>query len=330
MASTNATSSTTTSNSTPAIASMALPTNTSLLLLSNMSLMMIVKLDYGNYIVWKHQIEVILETYSMIDVIDDSVIAPDHFLKYSSGNFTIEINPSFISQKNCEQAKFTFINSTLSPSILALTVGQKFAKGVWKVLEKRFASISKSHVMSLQNELNVIKKGFDSIDSYFQKVKQTRDKLAVVSVFLDDEKLLYIVLDGFPSEYDSFSSAIKIHSDVLSIEKLNTLLNFEERVIKKRSKANAIDPNSVAMAMNFQPHNQGFPQGRGGRNNKQRGTGGHGYNPNGGHNSSGYGNSGYNLNSGGYGNSGYNPHSGPQYNQSKFQGGQARSNRPIC
>ena len=97
MASTNATSSTTTSNSTPAIASMALPTNTSLLLLSNMSLMMIVKLDYGNYIVWKHQIEVILETYSMIDVIDDSVIASDHFLKYSSGNFTIEINPSFIS-----------------------------------------------------------------------------------------------------------------------------------------------------------------------------------------------------------------------------------------
>ena len=111
--------------------------------------MMTVKIDYGNYIVWKHQIEVILETYSMIDVIDDSVIALDHFLKDSSGNFTTEINPSFISWKNCEQAMFTFINSTLSPSILALTVGQKFAKGVWKVLEKRFASISRSHVMSL-------------------------------------------------------------------------------------------------------------------------------------------------------------------------------------
>ena len=31
---------------------------------------------------------------------------------------------------------FTFINSTLSPLILALTVGQKSAKGVWKVLER--------------------------------------------------------------------------------------------------------------------------------------------------------------------------------------------------
>ena len=147
MASTNATSSSSTSNST--IASTALPANTLLLLLFNMSSMMTVKIDYGNYIVWKHQIEVILETYSMIDVIDDSVIALDHFLKDSSGNFTTEINPSFISWKNCEQAMFTFINSTLSPSILALTVGQKVAKGVWKVLEKRFASISRSHVMSL-------------------------------------------------------------------------------------------------------------------------------------------------------------------------------------
>ena len=29
------------------------------------------------------------------------------------------------------------------------------------------------------------------------------------------------------------------------------MLSSEERVIKKRSKVNAVDPNSVAMAMNF-------------------------------------------------------------------------------
>ena len=170
--------------------------------------------------------------------------------------------------------------------------------------------------MSLQNELNAIKKGSDSIDSYFQKIKQSCDKLAAVSVFLDDEELLHIALDGLPSKYDSFSYAIRTRSDVLFVEELNTLLNSEERVIKKRSKANAVNPNSVAMAMNFQPQNQGFPLGRGGRNNNQRGRGGCGYNPNCGPSSSGYGNLGYNPNFGGYGNSGYNPHLGPQYNQS--------------
>ena len=112
---------------------------------------MTVKLDYGNYIVWKHQIEVILDTYSMIDVLDESINAPNRFLKDSSGNFTNEVNPVFIAWKNHEQAMFTFLNSTFSPAILALTVGQKSAREVWKVLEKRFASVSRSHVMSLRN-----------------------------------------------------------------------------------------------------------------------------------------------------------------------------------
>ena len=159
---------------------------------------------------------------------------------------------------------FTFINSTLSYAILALIVGQKFAKGVWKLSKKRFASISRSHVMSLWNELSAIKKGIDSIDGYFQKIKQVRDKLPAVSVFLDEE-LLHITIDGLPSKYDSFSSAIWTRSDVLSIEELNILLNAEERVIKKRS--NVVDHNLVAMAMNFLSQGQGVSLGRGGRNN---------------------------------------------------------------
>ena len=96
-----------TSVSTPAMATTNLPVNTSLLLLSNMSSMMIVKLDYGNYIVWKHQIEVILDTYSMIDVLDESINAPDRFLKDAFGNFTNEVNPVFIAWKNREQAMFS-------------------------------------------------------------------------------------------------------------------------------------------------------------------------------------------------------------------------------
>ena len=116
-------SSSSASTALPAMATVSLPMNTSLLLLSNMSSMMTVKLDYGNYIVWKHQIEVILDTYSMIDFLDDSITALDRFLKDSSGNFIAEINPAFIAWKNREQAMFTFLNSTLSPAILALVVG---------------------------------------------------------------------------------------------------------------------------------------------------------------------------------------------------------------
>jgi len=82
--------------------------------------------------------------------------------------------------------------------------------------------MSRSSVMSLRNDLNNVKKGTDSIDVYFQRIKQIRDKLVAVSVILDDEKLFHVALDGLPSEYASFSSAIRTRSDVLLVEELNT------------------------------------------------------------------------------------------------------------
>ena len=262
MASANPNSSST-STTVPTMVNSIAHINPLLLLLSNMSSMMIVKLDYSNYIVRKHEIEAILEIYFMIDAIDESAMALDQFLKDSSSNVTTEVNPAFLNWKNREQALFTFLNSRFSPSVLALTVGRKSGRGVWKVLEKHFALGSRSSVISLRNELNAVKTGTDSIDVYFQKIKQIRDKLDYVSVILDDEELLHVALDGLPSEYDSFSSAIRTRSDVLSVEELNTLLNVEERVIKKRS--NVVDGTSMAMATNYQSH--GFGRGRGRNNN---------------------------------------------------------------
>ena len=105
--------------------------------------------------------------------------------------------------------------------------------------------------MSLRNELNAVKKGIDSIDVYFQKIKQIRDKLAVVLVVLDDEDLLHIALDGLPLVYDSSSLAIRTCNDALTVEELNTLLNAKERALKKRS--GGFDATTMAMVANYQP-----------------------------------------------------------------------------
>ena len=200
--SSSTTPSTTTTTTTPIV-------NLLLLLLSNMASMMTVKLDFTNYMVWKHQIVVILEAYSMIGFVDDLCEAPESFLKDSSGSFTREPNPEFVNWKNREQALFTFINSTISPSVLAITVGQKSVKRVWKVLEKRFAYVSRSHVLSLRNELLSIKKGPENIDTFFQRFKDARDKLSFFDIFIDKEELILLVLEALPREYDDFCSTIR-------------------------------------------------------------------------------------------------------------------------
>ena len=45
--------------------------NQPLLLLSNMANMTTIKLDNTNYIVWRHQITMVLETYSLFELIEE-------------------------------------------------------------------------------------------------------------------------------------------------------------------------------------------------------------------------------------------------------------------
>ena len=139
--------------------------NQPLLLLSNVSNMMTIKLDNSNYTVWKHQISMILETYSLFELVEPQLI-PKNFLKDLSGAYTTIVNPDYTLWRSKEKALLTFISSTLSPLILALSVGCTSALEVWKVSENRFSSISRSHVMNLKGELHNLKKGADSVDVY--------------------------------------------------------------------------------------------------------------------------------------------------------------------
>ena len=197
--------------------------NQPLLLLSNMSNMMIVKLDNSNYIVWKHQISMILETYSLFELLEEPQLIPKKFLKDLSGAYTTIVNPDYTLWRSKEKALLTFISSTLSPSILALAVGYTSALEVWKVLENRFSSISRSHVLNLKGE-----KVADSVDVYLQKIKMVRDKLLAIGVAVDDEELLHITLRGLPKDFNAFRSTIQTRSTKLSFDELSTMLNAEE------------------------------------------------------------------------------------------------------
>jgi len=106
------------------------------------------------------------------------------------------------------------------------------------------------------------------MNSFFQRIKEIRDKLGAVAIYVNEEELIHLALKALPSEYDAFCSIIKTRNDVLTLEELNTLLNAEERSIKKMSDFR--DSTSLAMAVNH--FNQGFIGGRG-KNGNNRGHG---------------------------------------------------------
>lgn len=175
----------------------------------------------------------VLETYSMIELLDEHQLVLDKFLKDLSGNITTIMNSNYLIWSSKERALLTFTSSTLSPSILALIVGCILTTDVWKVLENRFSSISRSHVMNLKGELQNMKKGSNSVDVYLRKIKVVRDKLLAVGVFLDDEELLHIAIKGFPKEYNTIRSTIHTRSTQISFDELATMLNVEEESLNE-------------------------------------------------------------------------------------------------
>ena len=90
----------------------------------------------------------------------------------------------------------------------------------WNTLEKRFTSTLTANILYLKLELQNLKKGNDSINSFSHKIKVARDKLFAVGVIVDNEELLCIVLKGLTREYAHFCSTIWTRSDPISMSNL--------------------------------------------------------------------------------------------------------------
>uniref|UniRef100_A0A2N9H8F5 Integrase catalytic domain-containing protein n=1 Tax=Fagus sylvatica TaxID=28930 RepID=A0A2N9H8F5_FAGSY len=220
----------------------------------------------------------------MIDFVDGTIQSPSRFLTDAEGNFTTTVNPEFQFWNTRDQALLTLINSTLSPSVLSMVVGQNYALSMWKTLEHRFTSTSRANVLNLKIELHNLKKGSDSVSSYLQKVKNTRDKLIAVGTLIDNEEMLHIILKGLPREYGAFCSTIRTRNEPVSFEEIMVLLQTEEQSLAE-SFDSGKDLNSMAMFASATPNNRNTSsqssfyvhsnQNRGrGRNNNQRGRGG--------------------------------------------------------
>ena len=175
------------------------------------------------------------------------------------------------------------ISATLSPSALALVIGQKSAKRVWDTLDKRFTSFSRSNVLGLKRDLKNIKKNNDSIHVYMQKLKECKDKLEAVGVFIEDEELLHIILDGLPTEFYPFCSAMRTRNEPISFKELLVLMLVEEKSLKHNSDSSKESmhlamlgvgpkPNTSTNTSTVVPFNpQSNRGGRGGRYNSYRG-----------------------------------------------------------
>ncbi|GFZ16869.1 hypothetical protein Acr_26g0001390 [Actinidia rufa] len=183
--------------------------------------------EYVNITLFKkYHITSILNAYELFEFLDGSNCCPDQYLRDASGKETSEVNPQYRPWMLRDQVLRTLVNSTLSPSTLSLVDGQTLAYGVWSMLERRFISISSTNIFN-------IKKENDSIGANLQRIKEIKDKLLAVSVYISDEKILHIVLKGLSEEFNGFQSTIRTRSEPVFVRRSSRVTAFKGVVAQR-------------------------------------------------------------------------------------------------
>uniref|UniRef100_A0A2N9FND0 Retrotransposon Copia-like N-terminal domain-containing protein n=1 Tax=Fagus sylvatica TaxID=28930 RepID=A0A2N9FND0_FAGSY len=156
-----------------------------MILLSNISNLVSIKLDHSNYVLWKYHITSILKAYAVLGFVDGTQPCPPQFLPNSEG--ILQENPLYLPWISRDRSRPTDLDQLyFSPTAFSLVVGQTTAHGVWSILEKRYTSASRSNILNLKMELHNIKKeATDTVNSFLQKILQnsSRKLKALLSYF---------------------------------------------------------------------------------------------------------------------------------------------------
>ncbi|KAF8388901.1 hypothetical protein HHK36_025582 [Tetracentron sinense] len=160
---------------------------TPLLPYSSMAIMLSIKLNGNNYLLWRNQILPLLESQELLGFIDGTAQQP--FATMTQEDGTQVINPEHCIWRLTDRFVLSLINSSLTEAAMIMTMDRQNAFEVWTVLDESYAHKSKNQELQLREELQVIKRDSSSISDHLQKFRAICDQLlAIGSPVLDTNK----------------------------------------------------------------------------------------------------------------------------------------------
>ncbi|XP_040961888.1 uncharacterized protein [Gossypium hirsutum] len=176
-----------------------------------------IKLAAHNYLLWKHQILLILEGSGLEGFVLGTVAVSPAFLAGSEGQL-VE-NPVFLAHKKQDKFLASWLLSTVTDEVLVHLTAATTSFDVWTAIERRFGATSTLKISSMRHALYSIKKSNLTITEYLSKVKTLCDNLTAVGSLVTEAEQVSVILTGLSVEYESvcvFASASPISLDLLT------------------------------------------------------------------------------------------------------------------
>ncbi|KAM0958955.1 hypothetical protein ACFX2C_024187 [Malus domestica] len=194
-----------------------------------------VKLDDSNYVTWNFQMGLLLEGNGIFGFVDGSIPCPDKYHDSDSEDETVtnshHITDDYKVWKIHDKALMTLITATLSTAALSCVIGCQSSQEMWNNLRERFSNMTRTSIVQMKIDMQNIKKGSESIDLYLQQIKDCRDQLAAVGVFISDEDIVIVALKGLPNEFNTIKAVIRGRENLVSLKELRSQLKAEEATL---------------------------------------------------------------------------------------------------
>ena len=216
------------------------------------------QLTRENFLVWKALVVPTLRGARVLALIEGTEDAPEEYVEVEDEHkkkIKIE-NPDYLTWIVRDQQVLRFILNSLSPDVLAHVIGLDSSVDVWAAVHALVSSKSRSRIQQLRSTLNDTKKNDLSATKYFAKMKTFASELAAAGKALDDDELIWYILHGLGSSYNSLKTAINANPSTSLSDLFNQLQAYDQLHIPDDGDEGFTSSANVARRGGSQPRGQ--------------------------------------------------------------------------
>lgn len=169
------------------------------------------KLDEKNFLLWQQQVDPFVNANNLQNYLYLHDI-PSRFLTEEDCVANRE-NPSYSTWITQDQWLLTWLQSTLSPSILSCVLGCVHSYILWERILVHFQKLTRAKARQLRAELRSTMLEDKSVEEYLVRIKALVDVLASVGDPVPDQQHIDVILEGLPQDFASVISVIESKFD---------------------------------------------------------------------------------------------------------------------
>ncbi|XP_020683028.1 uncharacterized protein LOC110100018, partial [Dendrobium catenatum] len=140
--------------------------------------------------------------------------------------------------------------ATISPPILPYVINLGSAHDVWTALERRLQPTNRSRVIQLKNELHQIQMRDRTMQQYLDQIKTIVNNIAAAGSTVDTKDIVLYILNGMPTAYNSFKTAIRTSLQPIHLDDLYSLLSSEKIILQQQNLKDSQNSESTAFFSN--------------------------------------------------------------------------------